>query len=100
MLFLFIYRGTLKTFPICKSKRGKILIYNKDIRGNDASLTNGEWKTLTNFVKTWNSVVVPINHQYYEYTQVHELISDRKTAFWKQNRRGNSRSAFGRLSNQ
>ena len=51
---------------------GKCLICNKDMRVNDASsLTDGGWKTLTNLVKTWRSLVLQIDHQYYEYTQVH-----------------------------
>ena len=48
--------------------------------------------------KTWNSVVLPINHQHCEYTQVHELIGDRKTTFCKQQLRGNIGPAFGRHS--
>ena len=43
-------------------------------------------------------MVPPINQQYYDYTQVHELIGDRKKAFCKQYRRGICRSAFGRHS--
>ena len=61
----------LRSVSICKSKRGK------DIRANDASsLTDNKWKTLTNLVTTWSRVVLPINHQYYKYTQ--EQVGDRK----------------------
>ena len=70
----------------------KCLICIKDIRAND------RWKTLTNLAKTWSNVVLPIDHQYYEYTQVHELIGDRKTTFCEQHRSGNCRPAFGRHS--
>ena len=60
---------------------GKCLICNKDIRANDASsLTDGGWKTLTNLAKTWSSVVLPIDHQYCEYTQVRELTAVSKLA--------------------
>ena len=43
-------------------------------------------------------MVLPIDHQYYEYTHVHELISDRKTTFCKQNRSENCYLTFGRYS--
>ena len=75
---------------------GKCLICNKDIRANDGSnLTDDRWKTLTNLVKTWSSLVLPIDHQYYMYIQLHELISDRKIAFCKHYHSGNGRPAFG-----
>ena len=75
---------------------GKCFICNKDICANDASsLTNDGWKTLTQLAKTWSSVVLPIDHQYYEDTQFRELIGDRKTAFCKQHRSGHCRPAFG-----
>ena len=42
---------------------GKRLICNKDIRAIDASgLTHNIRKTLTNVVKTWSGVVLPIDH--------------------------------------
>ena len=78
---------------------GKRLICSKDIRANDAlSLTDDEWKTLTNLAKTWSSEVLPINRQYYEYTQVYELIVDRKPTFSKQHRSKNFRPVFRRHS--
>ena len=82
----------LRSVSICKSKRGK------DIRANDASsLTDNKWKTLTNLVTTWSRVVLPINHQYYKYTQ--EQVGDRKkTAFCWQYCSGNCRPDFGRHS--
>ena len=42
------------------------------------SLTDDEWKTLTNLVKTWSSAALAIDHQYYEYTQAHELVVIKK----------------------
>ena len=36
-----------------------------------------------NLAKTWSSVVLPIDNQYCEYRQVHELMCDRKTTFCK-----------------
>ena len=51
-----------------------------------------------NHAKTWSSVVLSINHQYYEYTQTHELIGDRKTTFYKQHCSGNCCPAFERHS--
>ena len=64
---------------------GKCLICNKDIRANDeSSLTDDRWRTLMNLAKTWSSVVLPIDNQYCEYRQVHELMCDRKTTFCKQ----------------
>ena len=55
----------------------KCLICNKDIRPNDASsMTDDGWKTQTNLAKTWSSMVLPINHQNIEYTQVHERICE------------------------
>ena len=57
-------------------------------------LTDGGWKTLTNLAETWNSVVLAIDHQYCEYTQVHELIVDRKTAFCKKHRSRNCCLAY------
>ena len=78
---------------------GKYLICNKDIRANDASSwTDDGWKTLMNLAKTWSSVILPIYHQYYEYTYVHELIGVRKTTFCKQSRSGKCCSAFARHS--
>ena len=75
----------------------KFLICNKGIRANDASIfTGGWWKTLTNLVKTWSSVVLPVDCHYYEYTPIHELIDDRKTAFYKQYCCGSCRPASGR----
>ena len=45
-------------------------------------------------------MVLPIDHQYYEYRQVHELIGDKKNnpAFCKQYCSANCRPAFGRHS--
>ena len=43
-------------------------------------------------------MVLPIDHQYYEYTQAHELISDRKTSFCKQHHSENCYLTFGRYS--
>ena len=78
---------------------GKCLICNKDIRANDeSSLTDDGWRTLMNLAKTWSSVVLPIDNQYCEYRQVHELMCDRKTTFCKQNRSRSCRLAFGRHS--
>ena len=48
--------------------------------------------------KTWSTVFLPIDHQYYEYKHLHEQISDRKTVFSKRHRSGNCRPAFGRHS--
>ena len=56
------------------------------------------WKTLMNLAKTWSSVVLPIDLQYYEYMQVHELIGDRKTNFCKQHQSRNCCPALGRHS--
>ena len=76
---------------------GKCLICNKDIRANDASsLRDDGWKTLTDLANTWGSVVLPIDHQYEEYPQVHELMGDRKTLFYKQYRSRNCHPPFGR----
>ena len=73
------------------------MICNKDIRANDASsLRDDGWKTLTDLANTWGSVVLPIDHQYEEYPQVHELMGDRKTLFYKQYRSGNCHPPFGR----
>ena len=73
------------------------MICNKDIRANDASsLRDDGWKTLTDLANTWDSVVLPIDHQYEEYPQVHELMGDRKTLFYKQYRSGNGHPPFGR----
>ena len=88
-----------KSFLSVNQSVGKCLICNKNIRANDASsLTDDEWKKLTNLVKTWRSVVLLIDHQYYEYTQVHELIGNRKTAFCKQYLSRNCRPTFERHS--
>ena len=77
----------------------KCLICNKDIRGSDgSSLTSDGWKTVTDLAKKWSSVVLPIDHQYYEYTQVHHRIGGRKTAFGRRHRSANCRPAFGKLS--
>ena len=58
-----------KPFLSVNQSVGKCLICNKNIRANDASsLTYDGGKTLTNLVKTWRSVVLLIDHQYYEYT--------------------------------
>ena len=85
-----------KSFLSVNQSVGKYSICNKDIRANDASsLTDDGWKTLTNLAKTWSSVILPTDHQYYEYTQVHELISDIKTTFCKQHGSGHCRLAFG-----
>ena len=59
-----------KPFLFVNQSEGKCLICNKDKSANDKW-----WKTLTNLTKTWSSVVLPIDHQYYE---VHEVIGDRK----------------------
>ena len=60
------------------------MIFNKDIRGNDASgLTYDGWRVLSKIAKTCSSVVLPIDHQYYAYTQVREIIGDRKITFSK-----------------
>ena len=59
-----------KPFLFVNQSEGKCLICNKDKSANDKG-----WKTLTNLAKTWSSVVLPIDHQYYE---VHELIGDKK----------------------
>ena len=76
-----------------------VLICNKDIRTKVASsLTYDGWKTLTSLVKTSSSGVLPISHQYYKYTLVHELIGDRDAAFCKQYRNWNCWLAFGRHS--
>ena len=76
-----------------------VLICNKDIRTKVASsLTYDGWKALTSLVKTWSSGVLPIDHQYYKYTLVHELIGDREAAFCKQYRNWNCWLAFGRHS--
>ena len=76
---------------------GKHLICNKDICANNASsLTDDVWKTLTNLAKTRSSLVLPIDNQYYEYTLVHVIIAESKTAFCKQNHSGNCFPAFGR----
>ena len=73
-----------KPFLSVNQSAEKCLICKKDICANDASsLTDDQRKTLTNLVKTWNSVVLPINDQYYKYTLVHEQIGDRRTAFDK-----------------
>ena len=56
------------------------------------------WKTLANLANTWSSVVLSIDHQYYEYMQVYELIGVRKAALCKQCRSRKYRPAFGRHS--
>ena len=43
-------------------------------------------------------MVLPVGHQCCEYTQVHELIGNRKTTFCKHHRSGNCCPAFGRHS--
>ena len=48
--------------------------------------------------KSWSSVVLPIDHHYYEYMQVHQQIGDRKIVFGKWHRSGNCCPAFGRQS--
>ena len=76
---------------------GKHLICNKDICVNNASsLTDDAWKTLTNLAKTRSSLILPIDHQYYQYKLVHVIIAESKTAFCKQNHSGNCCPAFGR----
>ena len=75
----------------------KCLICNIDIRAND-TLTDDGWKTLANLANTWSSVVLSIDHQYYEYMQVYELIGVRKAALCKQCRSRKYRPAFGRHS--
>ena len=66
---------------------------------NDASnLTDDGWKTLTKLAKTLSSLVLPIDHQYYEYIQFHELISDRKIDFCKHYSSRNGLPDFGRHS--
>ena len=88
-----------KPFMYVNQSVGKCLICNKDIRVNDASsLTYDGWKMLAKLAKTWSSVVLPIDHQYYKHTQVHELISDRKKAFCKQHCSKNYKETFGRHS--
>ena len=59
-----------KPFLFVNQSEGKCLICNKDKSANDKG-----WKNLTNLAKTWSSVVLSIDHQYYE---VHELIGDKK----------------------
>ena len=95
---LFLVMEELKTlFLSVNQSVAECLICNKNICANYASsLTDDKWKTLMNLVKTWSSVVLPNDHQYYEFTQAHELILDRKTAFCKQQRSENCRPAFGR----
>ena len=88
-----------KPFLSVNQSAGKCLICNKDMRANDASrLTDDGQETLANFANTWSSVVLPIGHQYYECTQVHEQIGDRKTTFGKRHRSGNCHPVFGRHS--
>ena len=73
-----------KTFLSANQSVEKCLTSNKGISARDASkLTNGEWKTLTDLAKSWSSVVLPIDHHYYEYMQVHQQIGDRKIVFGK-----------------
>ena len=43
-------------------------------------------------------MILPIYHQYYEYTQVHEITGDRKATFRKKHRSGSCRLAFGKHS--
>ena len=86
-----------KSFPSLNESVRKCLIGNKVIHVNDASsFTDDRWKTLSSLIKTWSSVVVLIDHQYYGYIQVHEPIGYRKTTFFKQHCSGNCRPAFGR----
>ena len=88
-----------KPFLSVNESLGKCLICNKDIRANDASnLTDDRWKTLTNFAKTWRSLVLPLDDHYYKYIQLHERISDRKIAFCKHYHSGNGHPAFGKRS--
>ena len=75
----------------------KCLICNIDVRANDTLTVDG-WKTLANLANTWSSVVLSIDHQYYEYMQVYELIGVRKAALCKQCRSRKYRPAFGRHS--
>ena len=64
---------------------GSCLICNSDTRTNDASILRDDgWKTLMKLAKKWSSVVLPIDHQYYWFTQVHEAIGDSKTTLCKQ----------------
>ena len=84
-----------KSFLSVNQSVEKCWTCNKDIRANDASsFTEDGWKTLTN--QNHGSVALPNNHQFYEYTHVHELIDDRKTTFCKQHPSRNCRLAFGR----
>ena len=86
-----------KSFLSVNQSVGKYSICNKDIWVNGASsLTDDGWKTLTNLAKTWSSVILPTDHQYYEYTQVHELIVYIKATFCKQHGSGYYRPAFRR----
>ena len=84
-----------KLFQSLNESVEKCLICNIDIRAND-TLTDDGWKTLANLANTWSSVVLSIDHQYYEYMQVYELIGVRKAALCKQCRSRKYRPAFGR----
>ena len=76
---------------------GKCFTCNKVICANDSSsLTDDKWKTFTNLIKTWSSVVLSFDDQYYEYKQVHEPIGDIKETFCKQYPCGNCRLPFAR----
>ena len=87
-----------KPFLSVNQSVGKRLICNKDICANDVSCLTHKWKTLTNLAKIWSNVVLLIDHKYHKYTQVHELIGDRKAALCKQYHSGNCCPAFGRHS--